>query len=320
MKRAPIRDDRVGPPPAARDDRPAPAAPSAQTRPRQPLGHDAGRPRITSEETRLLQELILEHCGISLGADAGFLFERRLGPRLDALSLGTYLEYYHHLSYDLDAAAELEECVERITTHETYFFREQFQLDAFRQEIVPALVRCRKPPQPPLAVWSAGCSTGEEAYTIAMLLVEAAPHVAAHVVGSDISPKVLVTAQQAIYGPASFRTTPDAVRDRHFEPAGPSQWRVAPPIRRMCSFVRVNLLDVPRYPQPPGGGRFAAIFCRNVLMYLSGRARHRVVEGFFDALAPGGYLLLGHSESLLNVTTRFDLVQLSSDLVYRKPV
>jgi chemotaxis protein methyltransferase CheR len=313
-----------GPPSAAV----GPPTQSAQARPRQPYNPDVGRPRITTEETRLLQELILEHCGISLGADAGFLFERRLGPRLDALSLGTYLEYYHHLSYDLDAAAELEECVERITTHETYFFREQFQLDAFRQEIVPALVRGRKPPltprpsgpePPPLAVWSAGCSTGEEAYTIAMLLVEAAPHVAAHVVGSDISPKVLTTAQQAVYGPASFRTTPDAVRDRHFEPVGASQWRVAPAIRRMCSFVRLNLLDVPRYPLPPAGGRFAAIFCRNVLMYLSGRARHRIVEGFFDALAPGGYLLLGHSESLLNVTTRFDLVQLSSDLVYRRP-
>lgn len=275
------------------------------------------RVRISSEEARLLQELILEHCGVSLGADAGFLFERRLGPRLDALSLASFRDYFHYLSYDLDGPAELEECVERITTHETYLFREQFQLDAFSQEIIPTLLRdsalaARGGP----AVWSAGCSSGEEAYTIAMLLADGARDAPGSVLGTDISRKVLATAQQAVYGPASFRTTPDAVRDRQFEPAGPGQWRVAPPIRRMCTFVPLNLMDVHRYAEL---GRFDAIFCRNVLMYLSSQARHRIVEGFFDALVPGGFLLLGHSESLLNVTTRFDLVHLSSDLVYRRP-
>ena len=120
------------------------------------------RIRIGVDETLLLQELILEHCGVSLGGDAGFLFERRLGPRLEILGLASFLEYFHYLSYDLDGPAELEECVERITTHETYFFREQFQLDAFCREIAPQLrtstageLRPRGP-----SVWSAGCSTG----------------------------------------------------------------------------------------------------------------------------------------------------------------
>ena len=273
------------------------------------------RVRISPEETRLMQELILDHCGVSLGADAGFLFERRLGPRLDALSLATFLEYYHYLSYDLGGPEELEECVERITTYETYFFREQFQLDAFSREIVPELVRGGPGRRAP-AVWSAGCSTGEEAYTIAMLLADAAPAASPQVLGTDISAKVVAAAQQAVYGPASFRTTRDALRDRHFEPAANGLWRVAPGIRRMCSFVPLNLMDTHRYAAL---GRFDVIFCRNVLMYLSSQARHRIVEGFYDALAPGGYLLLGHSESLLNVTTRFDLVHLSSDLVYRRP-
>ena len=262
-----------------------------------------------------MQELILEHCGVSLGADAGFLFERRLGPRLDALGLTSFLEYFHYLSYDLGGPEELDACVERITTHETYFFREQFQLDAFSREIVPELLRAAAGKRAP-TVWSAGCSTGEEAYTIAMLLAEAAPPGAAQVLGTDISAKVIATAQQAVYGPPSFRTTRDAQRERHFEPAGPGLWRVAPAIRRMCSFVPLNLMDLHRYAPL---GRFDVIFCRNVLMYLSSQARHRIVEAFFDVLAPGGYLLLGHSESLLNVTTRFDLVHLSSDLVYRRP-
>jgi len=276
------------------------------------------RVRITPEEARLLQELILDHCGVSLGADAGFLFERRLGPRLEALSIGSFIEYFHYLSYDLDGPAELEECIERITTHETYFFREQFQLDAFRREIVPQLVRATpgSPRRPGPAVWSAGCSTGEEAYTIAMLLAEAAPEAPGLVIGSDISRKVLASAQQGVYGPASFRTTTDAARDRLFLPAGPGLWKVPPSIRRMCSFVHLNLLDVGRFATL---GRLDVIFCRNVLMYLSAPARHRIVEAFYDALVPGGFLLLGHSESLLNVTTRFDLVHLTSDLVYRRP-
>ena len=276
------------------------------------------RVRITADETRLLQELILEHCGVSLGADAGFLFERRLGPRLDALELGSFLEYVHHLNYDLEGPAELEECVERITTHETYFFREQFQLDAFTREILPQL-RAAGPRRDGSgsgpSVWSAGCSTGEEAYTIAMLLTETGPS-SGQVVGSDISRKVLATAQQAVYGQASFRTTSDDLRERRFEPAGAGLWRVLPDVRRMCSFVHLNLMDVARYAAL---GRHDVIFCRNVLMYLSSQARHRIIEGFHDALVPGGFLLLGHSESLLNVTTRFDLVQLSGDLVYRRP-
>ena len=166
------------------------------------------------------------------------------------------------------------------------------------------------------AVWSAGCSTGEEAYTIAMLLADLPWPAPARVVGSDISRKALATAEQAVYGPASFRTTPETTRERRFEPAGASLWRVASDVRRMCSFVHLNLMDVARYPAL---GRHDVIFCRNVLMYLSSQARHRVVEGFYDALLPGGFLLLGHSESLLNVTTRFDVVQLSGDLVYRRP-
>jgi chemotaxis protein methyltransferase CheR len=267
------------------------------------------RVRITGEEARLIVELIQDYCGVSLGDNAGFLLERRLAPRLDALSLGTYLEYYHYLCYDLGGPEELAECIERVTTHETYFFREQFQLDAFTREILPALARPGRPP----VVWSAGCSSGEEAYTIAILLAENAR--AGRVIGSDISRRGLDVAEQGLYGPSSFRTTTDELRERYFEPAG-GAWRVREPVRRMCTFVHLNLLDTGRYAEV---GAADAIFCRNVLMYLSSQARRRVVEGFYDALVPGGFLLLGHSESLIGVPVRFDLVNLSTDLVYRKP-
>lgn len=271
------------------------------------------RVRITPEEARLLAELIQEYCGVALGGEAAFLLERRLAPRIDALSLQTYREYYHYLAYDLGGPAELAECVERVTTRETYFFREQFQLDAFQREILPALVARRG--AHPLTVWSAGCSTGEEAYTLAILLAENARG-GSRVIGSDISRRGLLVAQQATYGASSFRATAEALRERYFEPAAGGTWRVHEAIRRMCNFVPMNLLDTARFAEL---GAVDAIFCRNVLMYLSTQARRRVVEGFYEALVPGGYLLLGHSESLISVSTRFDLVNLTTDLVYRKP-
>jgi chemotaxis protein methyltransferase CheR len=269
------------------------------------------RVRISGEEARLIAELIQDHCGVALGDNAGFLLERRLASRLDHLSLGTYLEYYHYLCYDLGGPEELAECVERVTTHETYFFREQFQLDAFQREILPTLSRPGRPP----TVWSAGCSTGEEAYTIAILLAENARS-GGKVVGCDISRRGLAAAEQGSYGPSSFRTTSDELRERYFEPVGGGQWRPRDSVRRACTFVHLNLLDTGRYAEM---GAADAIFCRNVLMYLSNQARRRVVEGFYDALVPGGFLLLGHSESLIGVPVRFDLVNLSTDLVYRKP-
>ncbi|WP_323137463.1 CheR family methyltransferase [Paraliomyxa miuraensis] len=278
-----------------------------------PLGP---RVQMTEEEARLVQEIIHEYCGLSHGLDSTFFLERRLGPRLDALGLSSYREYYHYLRYDPAGARELEDLVERITTHETYLFREDYQLQAFREEILPDLHH-RFQRRKRLLVWSAGCSTGEEVYTIAILLRESKlfDDWLIRVVGSDISRQVVAAARRGAYGLSSFRTTTDRFQSKYFREQN-GKFYVRDDIRAMCSFGQLNLLATERFDVL---GRCDAIFCRNVLMYLSQDARHRIVEAFFDTLNPGGYLLLGHSESLLNVTTRFDLVHLSKDLVYRRP-
>lgn len=271
---------------------------------------------MTDDETRLLVEVIQEHCGITLSINSGFFLERRLGARLEALGLPSYLDYYQYLRYDPAGAREMEELVERITTHETYFFREQYQLDAFSEEILPELAR-RFERQQRIHVWSAGCSTGEEVYTIAMLLLESGLFKGwnIRVSGSDISSKVIATARAAVYGENSFRTTPPQMRRKYFMETG-GRWTVRDDVRQLCLFGQLNLTSTERFRV---FGTQDVIFCRNVLMYLSQEARHRVVEAFYDCLSPGGFLLLGHSESLLNVTTRFDLAHLQKDLVYRKP-
>ena len=287
---------------------------------RGPSGRSGGYPgmrtSITAEETRLIQELVQEYCGLQYGLDSSFFLERRLSPRLEGLGLNTYLEYYHYLRYDPNGPAELEELVERITTHETYLFREQYQLDAFRDEILPELHE-RLQWKKRLLIWSAGCSTGEEPYTIAMLLLE--NHLFRdwnmRVMGSDISRKVVTKARQAYYGPSSFRTTESYFQRKYFQEKD-GRFRLRDDVRAICSFGQLNLLETDRFQVL---GSCDAIFCRNVLMYLSTEARQQVIEAFYDTLSPGGYLLLGHSESLLNLTTRFDIVHLTKDLVYRRP-
>lgn len=275
------------------------------------------RPCLKPEEARLIQEIIHDYSGLSYGIDSNFFLERRIAPRLDALGLTTYLEYYHYLRYDPAGPRELEEVVEKLTTHETYLFREQYQLDAFRIELIPELVQ-RLSDRRRLTIWSAGCSTGEEVYTLAILLRED-PRLRnwnIRVVGSDLSRKVVSQARKATYGPSSFRTTPQRYQNEYFVEVG-GQFVVRDDIRNMCSFGQLNLMTVDRFPVL---GECDVIFCRNVLMYLSADARTRIVSAFYETLKPGGYLLLGHSESLLNVTSRFDLVHLSRDLVYRRPL
>ncbi len=196
-------------------------------------------------------------------------------------------------------------------------FREEYQLDAFRLELLPDLIK-RDDGRRSLTVWSAGCSTGEEAYTIAILLREDARlrDWTLRVIGSDISRKVVTAARPGQYGASSFRATTDYFQRKYFREVE-GKFVVRDDVKALCSFGQLNLLSTERFRVL---GRCDVIFCRNVLMYLSAPARQRIVEAFYDALNPGGYLLLGHSESLLNVTTRFDLVHLSNDLVYRRPL
>jgi chemotaxis protein methyltransferase CheR len=135
------------------------------------------------------------------------------------------------------------------------------------------------------------------------------------VIGNDISRRVLQVARRATYGGSSFRSMPANYRQYFIESVDGRT--VRPDIRAMCHFAHLNLLDAARYSVIGG---VDAVFCRNVLIYFDGASRRKVIEGFYERLMPGGYLFLGHSESLLNVSTAFELVHLSSDLVYRKPV
>ncbi len=272
---------------------------------------------LNPRDFRLLRDFINEHAGLHFDDDDINIFDRRLAPRVLALELGGFHEYYKYLRFNLRGTSELDEAIDLLTTNETYFFRQEYQLRAFRDEILPRLAdqNLRKKR---LSVWSAGCSTGEEAYTIAMLVQESGLFAGwdVRIIGSDISRRSVASARRGVYQRPSFRTTSE-VRQRNFFHVAEDGVHVVDQMKKLCHFGRLNLLD--------GGnaaivGVMDVVFCRNVLIYFDARSRRRVIDNLYDRLVPGGYLLLGHSESLLNVSTAFELVHLKEDLVYRRPM
>ncbi|MBI5542867.1 MAG: protein-glutamate O-methyltransferase CheR [Deltaproteobacteria bacterium] len=272
---------------------------------------------MTADELRLLSELIYDHCGILVREDLRFLLERRLWARMRALDLPDFLTYYRYLRFDPGRRAELEAAVEALTTNETYFFREPHQLKAFREELLPLRVNERARVRR-LRLWSAGCSTGEEAYTLAMLVLESGLFGGweIEVFGSDISRKVLAAARKGVYSRNALRETPPQMVERYFT-ADAGRWAVKDEARSLVSFGHLNLIDEHMVAML---ARFDVVFCRNVMIYLDLPARRRVLKSFHGRLWPGGYLLLGHSESLIHVTADYELVHLKNDLVYRKPL
>jgi len=272
---------------------------------------------MNAEEFRLLRDFIYGHCGILVRDDMQFVMQRRLWPRLEALGLKDFSAYYRYLRFDPQRRTELDTAIEALTTHETYFFREPRQLKAFTDEILPKLER-RNARSRRLRFWSAGCSSGEEAYTVAMLLKESGRFEGwdVEVYGTDISRRVLATARQGEYGPSSLRATSSEKLGLYFTQIGPNRVRVRDDVRAWVSFGHHNLQDPETGPLI---SRMDAVFCRNVLIYFDTPARQRVLRLIYDKLVPGGYLMLGHSENLINLSADFELVHLRGDLVYRKP-
>jgi chemotaxis protein methyltransferase CheR len=280
------------------------------------FGAGVGEAVLRADEYRLLRDLVSERLGIWFGPESRLSLERRLRERLTARGLTSYGDYYQLLKYSPLANEEWDEASELLTTHETYFYREDYQLRAFKNELLPMLAD-RGKQRRRLHVWSAGCSTGEEAYTIAMLVLESGLFDGweVRVYGSDLSKKCIAAARRGIYGPTSFRTTTEESKRAWFLPSGEALG-VAPAVRALCHFGQMNLLDEERTHLV---GRCDVIFCRNVLIYFDSPSRRRVIEMFHERLVAGGVLLLGHAESLLNVSTAFELLHLNEDLVYRKP-
>ncbi|MBI5101461.1 MAG: protein-glutamate O-methyltransferase CheR [Nitrospirae bacterium] len=272
---------------------------------------------LSEDVFRLIRDIIRDYCGLFFDDSSRYLLEKRLSRRVRSHHLDDFRDYYRFLRYDRNSSQELSEIMDILTVNETYFFREQNQLKAFSQEILEELKHTNAA-RKTLRIWSAGCSTGEEPYTVGMLINEKTEFRDwdIEIYGSDINQRVLQTARRGVYRKNSFRTTEPYFLSRYFvEEEGGS--RIADAIKKNVNFSYLNLLDPFKMKFL---GKMDVIFCRNVLIYFDTVSRKKVIENFHDRLNDGGYLLLGHAESLINISTAFNLKHFKNDMVYQKPL
>lgn len=264
-----------------------------------------------SEETfNKFRKLIFETTNINMREGKNILVSNRLRRRILALQLKGYDEYLRYLAGGNEG--ELSNFIDAVTTNETFFYREENHLTALRETILPQLFAEKKR----LRIWSAGCSTGEEPYTLRILLEEGKGSLwngEAEIVATDISREVIRRAEQGIYGPRSLRLVPSAVLERYFTVLPDGTHRVVDRLRSAVKFRVHNLLQ-----DPPPGKSFDLIFCRNVMIYFDKATQRRLTDEYFaEALEPHGFLCIGHSESLSGTSRRFRFLRGMKAPVYQ---
>jgi chemotaxis protein methyltransferase CheR len=265
---------------------------------------------------RLIRDFVRDYCGIYFDDDSRYLLEKRLSRRLRNHQFNNFREYYRYLLYHKDRDDELAAIIDIITVNETYFFREQNQLKTFSEEILQEIKKKNQITKR-LRIWSAGCSTGEEPYTIAMLILEKGLFHGwnVEIFGSDINQRVLQVARSGVYRKNSFRTTDQYFLKQYFKQED-SRFIIADKVKQFVNFSHLNLLDPFKVKLM---GTMDIIFCRNVLIYFDLGSRKKVIDMFYNRLSEEGYLLLGHAESLINLSTAFSLKHFKYDMVYQKP-
>ncbi len=273
---------------------------------------------LEDDDFRRLRDFIKEYSGIFFSDEQKYIFVSRLTSRLGIRKLNSFKDYYFFLKYDKEREDELSIVVDLLTTNETYFFREILQLKALFEEIIP-IIKAEKSyiSRPSLRIWSAGSSTGEEPYTVSIMAKEYGidKDFNIEIYATDISQRVLSISRKGIYGNASFRVTDEYYKKKYFEPYG-DKLKIKDEIKNMIKISHINLMDSTVINLLSS---MDVIICRNVLIYFDLESKKKLIEKFYDKLGSNGWLLLGHAESLINITSLFKLVQLKNDLVYRKP-
>ncbi|MEP6643133.1 MAG: CheR family methyltransferase [Acidobacteriaceae bacterium] len=289
-------------------------------------------PQFTEPEMKLLQALIYQECGMHFDSRRAHFLQDRLQRRLKECQLDSFYTYYRLLISE-QGKEELAKLLEHLTVNETSFFRNKAQLDLFHKHILEEIIRSKQTRRDfSLRIWSAGCSTGQEAYTIAMLIADSLayfqlrnpPAVEApwpkpvvpapwkvEIVASDISYSVLRAGQEGTYNDNQMASVDYSYRLRYFDKIG-ERYAVKKALKELVHFDFHNL-KTEFLPQ-----RNDVIFCRNVMMYFDEAEQKRLVEKFAKCLAPEGYLFVGHAESLLGITDKFGMIYRNSGTAYQR--
>ena len=268
-----------------------------------------------------IRDLIYRISGIFQADNKFYLLANRCQRRMSALKSGSFADYLEQLTSSPTRDAEMRALLNEITIGETCFFRNQPQLDAITKVILPKLAAMKsKQMFRKLRVWSAGCSTGEEPYTLSIVFLEQFAQKlkgwSVEIVATDLNDNSLSKCREGLYSDYALRNTSREARDKYFTPEE-QLYRINDEVRAAIKFERLNLQDQAKLLFMKG---FDLIFCCNVLIYFDGVSKRRTVEHFYNALLPGGYFFLGHSESLYGINDRLRLVHFPNATAYFKPV
>jgi chemotaxis protein methyltransferase CheR len=269
---------------------------------------------LSHPSTRLLRDLIHERLGLFYEESRFDQLVDRLAPLLVQRGFGSFLDYYYLLKYDPAGETEWPRVMDALAVSETYFWREIDQIRAVAEVIVPRLLETLD--GEPLQIWSVPCASGEEPLTVAMVLEQAGLLSSdIRIVGSDASPAAVEKARRGRYRERSFRNLPQAMRERYFDRVD-DEWRVSQALHRRITWDVSNLLnpaDVARW------GRSPIVLCRNVFIYFSEQSIRRTLESFAAHMPAPSYLGVGASESLLRITSLFELQEIGGAFIYMRP-
>jgi chemotaxis protein methyltransferase CheR len=281
-----------------------------------PSEHDV---EMTEDEFRLLRDFIHEQFGLYFEDGQRGSLRSRVSRRLLSLDLPSFKDYYNHLRFGPDRAEEMRRLASHLTNNETYFFRESSQLKVLGERILRSLKDSKASgDRRSIRLLSVGCSTGEEPYTLAMIVYDSGQFFwgwDVQIAGLDVDEAALEKARRGLYFSNSFRGVSPALVERHFVRQGVGA-QLKDSIRRLVTFREGNLLDPASYA---GLKPVDVVLCRNVLIYFSETMVLRAVRLFHDVLLPGGYLLLGHAESLSRLTDLFTPIRFQGAMIYQKP-
>ncbi|HEX5460205.1 MAG TPA: protein-glutamate O-methyltransferase CheR [Steroidobacteraceae bacterium] len=273
-------------------------------------------PAPTEDEFRRLCEYLYRRTGMIFTEAKRYYVERRIFDRMAATDCSSFATYFARLR--ADTGDEIQQFVNAFTVNETYFYREDYQLKCLTNDLMTERVR-GKHSGDMIRIWSAACSTGEEPYSIAIWLLENWPSVdefAIEIVGSDIDTRVLELARTGTYGKRALMRLPPELIGKYFDALPGEQWRISPQLRDSVSFTSVNVVN----PDQTGPhGRFDIVFCRNVLIYFDDASRRVAAENLYENLFPGGFICLGHTESMSRISPLFEVRRFADAIVYQRP-
>jgi len=276
------------------------------------------RPKLSQETFKLLRDAIYKKCGVAFADNKRYLLETRLHKRLEKRNLKNFEDYYYYLTYDTNKDAEFHILINCIVTNETSFFRDPVQLDVFKKGVIPKVMAGKeKSGDKTLKIWSAASSTGEEPYTLAMMLMEHGLHLKGwkiEIIGSDISDNVLKNAEAGRYDKYALRNTPEVCVKKYFTNTGDT-YTVNPQVRSMVRYKKINLVNSFETRMVKG---IDIVFCRNVLIYFDDASKKKAVGHLYDSMVKGGYLFVGFSETLHSITRLLRPVSIERSVVYQK--